>query len=387
MSGLATNKRISGPGGRRRTALSTVGAASPRSTGLAPTWVMPPGTGLTIPRLDGIPQQYYYRRGEQHAAHVASALLRAGVAKADDWCGRAGNPVDFLKRALERWVADHGGEQIRQEFHLHLSLTTLTDYAPYRDEDTRNPDIYLVLEPESAGYVVLGPVLRLLEREHPRLPVTFVHLFTGALNRWVRVWDWRDALDRVDRLREWYDTDIEAGEAELPDVERDVPPCMKRRPLTVSGLRRLRLRDKKAQQLVTSVLELDTLSPRGPQREPDESLRDLLVDCGEPLPALLVVFEKHDVIEGQFDEESQGMLEVTPEPNVILRLESLDAAQTQRLFDVLAGCCATLAQASRLVAAITSLCEAQSVTDTSGSQATVGTASAGSQSLQTQSLC
>jgi hypothetical protein len=45
--------------------------------------------------------------------------------------------------------------------------------------------MYLVLEPESAGYVVLGPTLELLEAVHPRLPVTFFDLFTHALNRWV----------------------------------------------------------------------------------------------------------------------------------------------------------------------------------------------------------
>jgi hypothetical protein len=50
----------------------------------------------------------------------------------------------------------------------------------------------------------------------------------------------------------------------------------------------------------------------------DDETRDLLSDCGEPVPALVAVFEEHDTIEGSFDEESHGMLEVTPEPNLIL---------------------------------------------------------------------
>ena len=348
MSGLATSKRISGPGGRRLAALTTAGAPASRATGLAPTWVMPPGTGLTIPHLDGIPQQYHYRRGEQHAARIAAALLRAGVAKAADWRGCAGDPTEFLKRTMDRWVAERGGEQIRQELHLHLSLTTLTNYAPYRDDEGRDPDLYLALEPESAGYVVLGPTLRLLEREHPRLPVTFVHLFTRALNRWIRVWDWRDALDRVDRLREWYETDIEAGEVELPDIERDIPACMKRRPLSVSGLRRLRLRDETAKQLVASVLELDALSAQSPRPGFDDAIRDVLADCGEPLPVLLIVFEKHDSIEGQFDEEAQGMLEQTPEPNSIIALDSTEPERVREAFKTLSSCCESLARASAI---------------------------------------
>lgn len=346
MSGLATSKRIGGSRRRRLPAVTAASAPPPRATGLPPTWIMPPGTGLTIPLLNGVSGQYHHRRGEQYAARVAATLLRAGVAKAADWRGCAGDPTEFLKRTLDQWVAEHGGEQIRQEFQLHLSLTTLTDYAPQRDDDGRYPDLYLTLEPESAGYVVLGPTLRLLEREHPRLPVTFVHLFTRALNRWIRVWDWRDALDRVDRLREWYETDIEAGEVELPDIERDIPPCMKRRPLTASGLRRLHLRDETAMQLVTSILELDTLSSRSPRREFDDALTDLLADCGEPLPALLLVFEKHDSIEGQFDEEAQGMLELTPEPNSTIHLDATEPESVGEAFKTLSTCCESLAKAS-----------------------------------------
>lgn len=363
MSGLATNKRIGSPRRRRLTTLAPAGAPPARATGLAPAWVMPPGTGLTIPRLDGIPQQYHYRRGEQKSARVAVALLRAGVAKADDWQGCAGNPGDFLKRTLDRWVADHGGEQIRQEFHLHLSLTTLTDYAPHRDDDGHDPDIYLALEPESAGYVVLGPTLRLLEREHPRLPVTFVHLFTRALNRWVRVWDWRDALDRVDRLREWYETDIEAGEVELPDMEHDIPPCMKRRPLSVSSLRRLDVKGSTARDLVASVLELEALLSRTQRPEFGQDRSEIFADCGEPLPALLAVFEKHDAIEGQFDEESQGMLELTPEPNWVASVDVAKPDSILRSFAALAACCSVLSLAVRILNVAASIVDTQSISE------------------------
>jgi len=71
--------------------------------------------------------------------------------------------------------------------------------------------------------------------------------------------------------------------------------------------------------------------------------------CGEALPVLLAVFEKHDAIEGQFDEESQGMLEVTPEPNLIIRLNGEDVESVRDAFDRLAACCETLACARRLM--------------------------------------
>src|ERR1022692_2279923 len=81
-------------------------------------------------------------------------------------------------------------------------------------EQADGNEMYLVVEPESAGYVVLGPTLRLLEVVHPRLPLTFFNLFTHALNRWVRVYDYRDAAERVEQLREWYEGDPEGETVE-----------------------------------------------------------------------------------------------------------------------------------------------------------------------------
>ena len=75
----------------------------------------------------------------------------------------------------------------------------------------------------------------------------------------------------------------------------------------------------------------------------------MLADCGEALPCLLAVFEKHDAIEGQFDEESQGMLEGTPEPNLIIRLDGEDVGSVRDAFGKLASCCQTLACATRLM--------------------------------------
>jgi hypothetical protein len=56
--------------------------------------------------------------------------------------------------------------------------------AQYFAGDGKSSDVsrvFLALEPDSAGYVILGPTLRLLEGFHPRLPVTFLHLFLGRL--------------------------------------------------------------------------------------------------------------------------------------------------------------------------------------------------------------
>lgn len=350
MSRVATSKRISYPRSRRLAAVTAEGPAARCAARMAASCLMPPGTGVTIPRLDGTPVSYHLEHGERSAARVAASLVQAGIASAEGWKLLGRNPLLFLQQTLSRWVDQNGGEEIGREFQLHLSLTTLDRYAPYDRE--RNGELYFALEPESAGYVVLGPALRLLEREHPRLSATFLHIFTSAVNRCVRVYDWRDALYRVDRLREWYEADVQDGEEdiELPDVKRDIPRYVSRRPLSASSLRRICLKNPVAQHLVSAVLDLEAISSRLLRPEFDENLRDLLVDCGEPLPALLAVFEKRDAIEGQFDEESQGMLEVTPEPNFIIRVDFEDPDAIHRVFTIVADCGQALARASAIIA-------------------------------------
>jgi hypothetical protein len=152
--------------------------------------LMPPGSGLTIPRLEGIAQEQLLWRGSPVAARVASALLKAGIASADDWSASGGNPFAFLKRSLDRWLLAHSGSEIAAQFQLSVTLSTTFDRFDALETDERAASrMFLFVEPESAGYAVLGPTLRLLEAEHPRLPPTFAGLFLGSLNRWVHVFD------------------------------------------------------------------------------------------------------------------------------------------------------------------------------------------------------
>ena len=334
-------------------------ASTPRrSARLAPSPLMPPGAGFTIPRLEfvdsrPVPAEYRIIQGERAAAQLALNLLEAGVLSGEDWGSSKGDPLTFLHQGLERWLDSKGREQIRQHFFVDVVLSSSLDRFSYRSEPCEEnlATVFLTIEPDSAGYVVLGPTLRLLDPVHPRLPATFLHLFLGALNRWIRVYDYRDALDRLDRIREWYEGDPEAEQMELPNVDAAIPESARRRPLGSRALDTVLdgCRSRQVQALVRKAQELERASRSAERPVVSDEQRESLMDCGEPVPALVAVFEERDAIEGAFDEEAQGMLEVTPEPNLIFPFDGNRVAGVASAFHCLATLCRTLTLASELI--------------------------------------
>jgi len=316
--------------------------------------LMPASRAYAVPRLDGIPTEYQFAGGIDAAARLALTLISASLADAAQWAQVRGDPIAFIARALKDFVEAHGGEELRKEFFVGLGLVSdLDPYACDGKETGLQDEMYIILEPDSAGYVVLEPTLRLLARTHPRLPTTFFDLFTGALNRWVRVYDYRDAFERVEQLREWYEADPDGEQVELPGVEAATPLWLrnKRNPLKPASVERLleTVKNRRVRALVEGVLELNNISHRGTRPSIGERAEVRLSDTNPPVPALVAVFKKHDAIEGCFDDECQGMLECTPEPNVILPFCPKDPASLQETFRLLGVVCDVLRQAARLI--------------------------------------
>jgi len=321
--------------------------------------LMPSGLIYGLPRLDGVPAEYRFTGGTDAAARLSLTLISAGLADAAQWAPARRDPFAFIAHVLRDSVAAHGGDELQKEFYLRLGL--VSDLDPYGGDETElQEEMYLVLEPDSAGYVVLEPTLRLLARVHPRLPITFFDLFAGALNRWVRVYDYRDALERVEQLREWYEADPDGEPVELPAVDAATPVWLRKwNPLKPAFVEQMleTVRNRTVRAFLEGALELNKASQKGSRPRVGERAEARLADSNPPVPALVAVFTKHDAIEGCFDEECQGMLECTPEPNVILPFRPEDADSVREAFRLLSVVCDVLRQAAILIAAMMQLME------------------------------
>ena len=320
------------------------------------------GCHWSIPGLRGVPTEYQFFGGLNAAARLAKTLVASGIARTDVWFRSGRDPFRFIEQTLRDRIEAHGGQEIDTDLFLGVGLVSdLDPCGSCVGEQADGSEMYLVMEPESAGYVVLGPTLRLLEAVHPRLPVTFFHLFTQALNRWVRVYDYRDAAERVQQLREWYEGDPEGETVELPDVDGATPKCLRRKwnPLKERFVEQLlgTVRNRRIRALLAGVLTLSAASRQGERPKITESVQERLADSNPPVPALVAVFEKHDAIEGCFDEEAQGMLECAPEPNLIVPFLSGDIESVRAAFQTLEVACGVFREGVCLIKLMMELVE------------------------------
>ena len=307
------------------------------------------GDPLTLPRLDGVVIEHRVSAGDEPSVALAKSLLQLDIAVPEDWEKAKRDPTAYVWLTLARWIASHGGQAIKRRFGLTATITSRLD--EYRDRDVNPNLLYVTVDSDRAGYVVLGPTLELLEKSHPRLPVTFFHLFAGSLNKWTRVYDYRDAEDRVAMLREWIDGEADQDQYELPDVEGCIPPCMKQRALSQASLRHLwsQVKGEEVKAILEGALGLKRLSEQAKRPELTEEMREEMSDMNPPLPGLLAVFQPEDSVEGSFDEEAQTMTEMPPEPSLIIPLRADQPASVQAAFQTLGVVCGTLAAASQLI--------------------------------------
>jgi len=349
MSGTAN---VLGAGGKSRRAVLTMasGETSIATRGIsAADKLMAAPCGIGLPSLANVPTEQRFSADDREAIALAEILVKSDIAAAEDWSKSERDATKYSLLTLTRWIRSHGGSAIDHRFDLDLTLSDrLVDYS-----DKRGPEgtLYLLLDPDGAAFVLLTPTIDLLEKVHPRMPATFYSHFAGAVNRWVRVYDYHDAEERVEMLREWYEGEENSDQYEIPDVEGCTPKSLKETPLNLCELKKLNeeVRDTQLKALITGLLELCRISKQAKRLEFAEDMGEQLMDSNLALPCLLAAFSTGDAVVGCFDDEAQTAMDVTPQPNVIIPLRLCDPASVRKGFRTLGIVCETLAAASRLI--------------------------------------
>ncbi len=311
--------------------------------------LMAPPCEVVLPTLKKVPTEQRFSADDREVIALAEILVKFNIAAVEDWEKSGRDATKYLLLTLQRWIRDHGGASIQRRFDLDLILSDqLVDCS-----DERGPEgtLYLIVDPDGAAFVVLNPAIELLGRVHPRLPAAFFSHFVGSLNRWMRVYDYHDAEERVDMLREWYEGEENPEQYEVPDIEGCTPKCLKEPSLSLRGLTELnrRIRNQEVKALVRGLLELCRVSNQAKRPEFTEDMGEQLMDSNPPLPCLLAAFSSGDAVVGCFDDEAQTVMETTPQPNLIIPLKLSDPTSVRQGFRTLGVVCDTLAAASRLI--------------------------------------
>jgi hypothetical protein len=216
MSAIADSLGAIGKSGRAMLTLAPRQAPATARRLVTAEQLMAPQCGIVLPRLDHIPVDHRFVSDDREIIRLAEILTDSNIAVADDWNESKRDPTKYVRLALQRWLGDHGGVAVDRRFDLEVVLSDrLVDYSDERGEEGT---LYLIVDPDGAAFVLLNPIIELLGQVHPKLPATFFTIFVGSLNRWVRVYDYRDAEERVEMLREWFEFQTKPNDRNSPTI-------------------------------------------------------------------------------------------------------------------------------------------------------------------------
>jgi hypothetical protein len=305
---------------------STLGASpTPRLSTLAPA------AALSLPSLAGVLSSYEHYDGDARLFAFLRRLAELGIAStapAEIERLRT-SPLAYVQSSLDSWITAQGGDTIDGNIEYFLDISVTQD-GQLRGADTQQP-LLITVAAEQCGYMVAGPALAALQSEAKGLGVAFYRVLSTSLAKWVRVYDYTDARNCEDGMKQMREMDDEQirERYEIPDVEAAIPAFLRKARLKVARSDLPLLRKHQGGKFggwIHRLLEIHRLAQlpaAGDVREIMSSYYDQ--SC---LPSLLVVFNKNDTIEGCFDDEAQCWPEASSEPCLAVAFDPADAGQT-----------------------------------------------------------
>jgi hypothetical protein len=299
---------------KRPKAPTAVGvASSPGVTTLARR------TGQALPSLESVPVSYNHEVHSELLYELCGALVRCGIGQPCHWKQSEASGNVFAQTAIRQAITNKRLELLARNLEYHLQVADVIEHCG-DDRALEASELAVLITSGNCGYLEIGNALEALEREERGLGAAFYWEFTSSLYRVMRLYNHDDAMMREEQLHEWADQEDEEseGEHEFPEVDKALPECIRvtlkeSRPRRWLFNRRFLLKHRNGRfgswiQRLRCIQRLARLYSKS-----GRDLGDGYYDSS-PLPTLLVVFKQNDAIAACFDEESQYMLESSPEP-------------------------------------------------------------------------
>jgi hypothetical protein len=213
------------------------------------------------------------------------------------------------------------------EYYLEISVTQDVQLA----QTNAQQPLLITVAAEQCGYMVAGPALDSLQSEAKGLGVAFYRVLSASLAKWLRVYDYTDARNCEDGMKQMLEMDDERSreQYEIPDVEAAIPASLRKARLKVARSDLPLLRKHQTGRFggwIRRLLEIHRLAQLPAAGDVRETMSSYYDQCC--LPSLLIVFNKNDTIEGCFDDDAQCWPEASSEPCLAVAFDPADAGQT-----------------------------------------------------------
>jgi len=204
---------------------SALGASpTPRLSALAPA------AALSLPSLTGIPSSYEHYDGDARLFAFLRRLAELGIAGTAPTAIEKlrTSPLAYAQSSLDAWVKAQGGDIIDGNIEYYLDISVTLD-GQLRGADAQQP-LLITVAAEQCGYMIAGPALDMLQSETKGLGVAFYRVLSASLAKWVRVYDYTDARNCEDGMKQMREMDDERSreQYEIPDVEAAIPEILHR---------------------------------------------------------------------------------------------------------------------------------------------------------------
>jgi len=300
-------------------------SSTPRLSTLAPA------AALSLPSLAGVPSSYEHYDGDARLFAFLRRLAELGIAataSAEIEKLRT-SPLAYVQSSLDSWVNAQGGDTIDGNIEYYLDISVTQD-GQLAGADAQQP-LLITVAAEQCGYMIAGPALDALQSEAKGLGVAFYRVLSASLAKWVRVYDYTDARNCEDGMKQMREMDDEQSREryEIPDVEAAIPASLRKARLKVARSDLPLLRKHQTGRFggwIRRLLEIHRLAQLPAAGDVRETMSSYYDQCC--LPSLLIVFNKNDTIEGCFDDDAQCWPEASSEPCLAVAFDPADAGQT-----------------------------------------------------------